>query len=163
MSLAQMIYTTLDRIREHRPCEDGWKKLLKHLGKTQADDEPLPLAVILKSNGLSDALWCLRTIQGHDREIRLLAVQYARNVQHLMRDQRSITVINVAERFANGEATKEELAAAEAAARDAADAADAAWAAADAAWSAARDDERQKQTEQFLALVGRTEKWASHR
>ncbi|MGB0486330.1 MAG: hypothetical protein ACPGK1_17485, partial [bacterium] len=43
-------------------------------------------------------------------------------------DARSIEALNVAERYANGEATKEELKAAEAAARDAAK--DAAWAAA---------------------------------
>jgi len=38
-----MITTTLNEIKKHCPCEDGWKKLLKHLGKTKADDEPLPL------------------------------------------------------------------------------------------------------------------------
>ena len=38
-----MITTTLNRIREHKPCAEGWQKLLRHLGKTEADDEPLPL------------------------------------------------------------------------------------------------------------------------
>jgi hypothetical protein len=62
----------------------------------------------------------------------------ARQVQHLMTDQRSLAALDVAERHANGEATDEELAAARAAACDAAR--DAAWAAArDAAWAAARD------------------------
>ncbi len=51
-----MITTTLNRIRAHGPCAGGWAKLLKHLGKTQADDEPLPFATILESNGLDDAL-----------------------------------------------------------------------------------------------------------
>ena len=37
-----MITTTLNKIREHEPCADGWKKLLTHLNKTEADDEPLP-------------------------------------------------------------------------------------------------------------------------
>lgn len=55
-----MITTTLNAIRAHNPCADGWKKLLAHLGKTQPDDEPLPFATILDSNGLSDALWCCR-------------------------------------------------------------------------------------------------------
>jgi hypothetical protein len=54
--------TTLNSIRKHSPCEDGWKKLLKHLGKTRADDEPVTLLAILESNGLDDALWCLRAI-----------------------------------------------------------------------------------------------------
>ena len=125
-----MIYTTLNKIRAHGPCEDGWRKLLKHLGKTEADDEPLPLLTVLDSNGFDDCLWCLRSVPEHDREWRLFAVWCARKVQHLMTDPRSIAALDVAERFANGEATAEELAAARVAAG-------AAWAAARAAWAAA--------------------------
>ena len=137
--------TTLKAIRSKGPCSEGWKKLLTNLGKTAADDEPLSLITILDSNGLDDALWCLRAVTGHDKEIRLFAVWCARQVQHLMADQRSVNALDVAERFANGDATEEELnaarAAASAAAWDAASAAawDAARAAAwDAAWDAAR-------------------------
>jgi hypothetical protein len=95
-------------------------------------------------------LWFLAKadIKVPDKSLRLIAVRCAREVQHLMKDQRSIDALDVAERHANGEATDEELtaawAAADAAARDAADAAawDAAGAAAraaagDAAWDAA--------------------------
>jgi len=137
-----MICTTLNRIREHDPCVEGWKKLLQHLGKTEADDEPLPFSVIVESNGRTDALWACRTVPEHDREWRLFAVWCARQVQHLITDQRSRDAINVAERFALGAATKNELNAAF----------DAAWSAArgaacdaargatwSAAWSAARD------------------------
>ena len=139
-----MIYTTLNKIREHGPCADGWAKLLRHLGKTQADDEPVSLLTVLESNGLNDALWCLRAVDGHQREMRLYAVWCARQVQHLMTDPRSLTALDVAERHANGEATDYELAAARNAAWDAAWAAAraAAWAAWDAAraaaWAAAR-------------------------
>jgi hypothetical protein len=70
--------TTLNAIREFRPCKDGWEKLLKHLGKTKADDEPLSIVTVLDSNGIDDALWCLRAVKGHDREIRLYAVWSAR-------------------------------------------------------------------------------------
>jgi len=52
-------YTTLNEIRELSPCRKRWEKLLSHLGKTQADDEPLHLVTILESNGISDAVWCL--------------------------------------------------------------------------------------------------------
>ena len=31
-----MITTTLNRIRAHSPCREGWAKLLRHLGKTEA-------------------------------------------------------------------------------------------------------------------------------
>jgi hypothetical protein len=133
---ADMITTTLTAIRAHSPCESGWKKLLAHLGKTKADNEPLSLAVILKSNGFDNAIWCLRAVEGHDREMRLYAVWCARQVQHLMREERSIAAIDVAERFANGEATLDELRVAARAAADAAvDAADAAYYAADAAYA----------------------------
>jgi hypothetical protein len=79
-----------------------------------------------------------------DRTLRLFAVFCARSVEHLLTDQRSRDAIDVAERFAKGEATAEELSAASDAARDAArsaarDAARAAWSAAsDAASDAAR-------------------------
>jgi len=120
-----VICTTLNRIREHDPCVEGWKKLLRHLGKTEADDEPLPFSVIVESNGIKDALWACRTVPEHDREWRLFAVWCARQVQHLITDQRSHDAINVAERFALGAATKNELDAAR-----------------DAAWSAVRDAAR---------------------
>ena len=133
-----MICTTLNRIREHSPCANGWKKLLAHLGKTTADDEPLAYAEILKSNGIDDALWCLRAEPQHSREWRLFAVRCARRVQHLMTDPRSIAALDVAERHAGRLATDDELAAAWDSARAAAvgDAAGvaAAWA---AAWASA--------------------------
>ena len=111
--------TTLNKIRANGPCANGWEKLLKNLGKTRADDEPLALTTILESNGLDDALWCLRAVDGHEREMRLFAVECARSVQHLMTDKRSLDAIDVAERFANGKATQQELNAARDAARDA--------------------------------------------
>ena len=131
--------TTLNKIRKHGPCTDGWEKLLRHLGKTMADDEPLSITTVLDSNGLDDALWCLRAVDGCERDLRLYAVWCARQVQHLMTDYRSIRALDVAERYSHGSATDAEMAAAWAAA-DAA--ADAAWAAAsdaasDAAWAAA--------------------------
>lgn len=131
--------TTLNKIREHRPCTSGWEKLLTYLGKAKADDEPLSIATILDSNGLDDALWCLQAVEGYDREIRLFAVWCARQVQHLMADQRSLDALDVAERYANGQATKGKLTDAWYAARAAAvRAAYAARYAEDAAWEAAR-------------------------
>ena len=131
------MYTTLNKIRAYSPCTDGWTKLLKNLGKKKPDDELLKITTILDSNGLDDALWCLRAVDGCQREMRLYAVDCARSVQHLMTDSRSIAALDVAERHADGVATDAELEAARAAARAAAW--DAAWAAARAAaWAAAR-------------------------
>jgi hypothetical protein len=133
--------TTLNKIRAHSPCRDGWEKLLRGLGKTQADDDPLWIDQILDCNSLSDALWCLRAVEGCDHEIRLYAVWCARRVQHLMTDPRSVAALDVAERYARGEASDEELAAAASAAWAAEKAAAAAraeaWAAAAARASAA--------------------------
>lgn len=79
-----------------------------------------------------------------DRELRLFAVRCARYVQHLITNSRSIAAIDVAERYALGEATNAELLVARATARAAAEAAARAaawesdWEAAGAAdWAAA--------------------------
>ena len=118
--------------------------MLKRLGKTKADDEPLAYSEILKSNGLDDALWCARAEP--DIPWRKLAVLVSLEVLHLMEDNRSVHALEVAWLHACGEASEGELdaagdaakGAASDAARDAARAA--AWgAASDAAWAAASD------------------------
>jgi hypothetical protein len=143
--------TTLNQIRAHHPCRAGWEKLLRGLGKAAADDEPLWIDQVLDHNNLDDAIWCLRAVEGCDKEIRLYAVWCARRIQHLLTDPRSVAALDVAERFARGEASDAELAAARATARATARAAEcaavraeaaAAWAAAEAAWAAVRATER---------------------
>ena len=111
--------TTLNKIQQYSPCSDGWRKLLRYLGKTVADDEPLPFSIILDSNGLEDVLWCCRTAPEYDKVWRLYDVWCARQVQHLMTDPRSLNALDVAERHANGQATDEELSTAWIAAKDA--------------------------------------------
>ena len=147
--------TTLNAIRAHSPCSDGWAKLLKSLNKTKPDDEPLAITKIVESNGLEDAIWCLRAVDGHEREIRLFAVGCARAVQHLMTDPRSIAALDVAERYANGLATSDDLTSAWADARAAARAdarADARAAARDDARAAARAAARDAQANLLLQL-----------
>jgi hypothetical protein len=135
--------TTLTKIKQHTPCTEGWAKLLLFLNKTEPDDEPLPIRTILESNGVKDAIWALRAVEGYDREIRIMACDFAESVVHLANDDRSVNAIAVSRKYANGEATLEELDAASHAARAAAsDAASdaakvAAWAACDAAGVAA--------------------------
>ena len=114
-----MIYTTLNKIRDKHPCDKGWVKLLKSLGKKEADDEPLSLETILQSNGIADALWVTRTLPEHSKKWRLYAVWCARQVQHLMTDERSIAAIDMAEAYANGLVSDAELEAAREAAREA--------------------------------------------
>ena len=138
---------TLNEIRAFHPCASGWVTLLSAQGKTRADDVLFPLESIIDSNGLDDALWCLRVRPELSPLWRRYAVWCARRVQHLMTDARSLAALDVSERHALGTATDDELAAALAAAR-AAEAA--AWAAAlaaaraadAAAWAAAWGDAR---------------------
>ena len=159
-----MITTTLNRIRACAPCAEGWVKLLAGLGKTEADDEPLPYAEVVRINGIEDALWACQAEPQHAREWRLFAVWCARRVQHLMTDPRSIAALDIAERHANGTATDAELDAAcydacYAAGYDAQDVAcyavghDAADAARYAAWDAAWATQDEK-TAEFLHIVG---------
>ena len=180
-----MITTTLKRIQEHCPCGDGWKKLLKGLGKKKADGEPLSFATILEINGL-DAFWCCRVEPQYAKEWRLLSVAFARRVDHLNPYPCVGAAIDVAERYANGKATYKELITAGDAARAAGaegDAAWAVWAASAAAWAtawaaelpasrvaaaaaeaaeatagaAAGDAEREWQTQEFLRVITETE------
>jgi hypothetical protein len=133
--------TTLNNIAKCSPCSSGFKRGLVAANKKIPDDERISYESIIDAVGLADALWCCRAEPQHDKEWRRFAVWCARQVQHLMNDQRCIDALDVAEAHANGCATDSELAAARAAAWDAA--VDAAWAAAraaavDAAWDAAR-------------------------
>ncbi len=127
------ITITLNKIIDHDPCSDGWENILRGRGKAAADDEEFPLSEAFESNSLEDVIWALRCLPEHDRLWRKFAVWCARQVQHLMTDERSINALDVAWRHSNGEATDEELQAARAAATAARDDA---WAAVWAAWAA---------------------------
>ena len=101
--------TTLKKIKQHSPCLDGWIKLLNYLNKTKADDEELSLLTILESNGLDDAIWVLRAVEGFEKEKRLMACDFAESVVHLANDERCVNAIKVSRNYANGLATIEEL------------------------------------------------------
>jgi hypothetical protein len=165
------ITTTLNRIFDANPCINGRKRALAAAGKSQPDDEPITFQQIVDAVGIADALWCCRAEPQHSRVWRLYAVWCARQVQHLMADPRSVAALDVAERHANGQATDDELAAANSAAWSAAEPAawsaaesatrSAAWAASwaaraatrSAAWDASWDSARSAQQEAFIQLV----------
>lgn len=113
-----MITTTLNEIRKHHPCKWGWAILLKYLGKTQEDDEPLAFTTILDSNGFHDCCWAMSCRPDLDSLWRHFAVDCAERVRHLMTDERSINALIVARRHALGQATDDELDAARDAAWD---------------------------------------------
>ena len=153
-------------IRRFHPCYDP-----AELGIKESEYLPIAEAVekyrdAVKNKG--DIIWLLCRKQFmSDKDMRLFAVWCAREALKLLKnpDPRSLNACDVAERFANGQATSDELDAAWSAALSAAmdadsDAArsaaraaarDAAWAAAwSAAWSAARDAQIDKLLTYFL-------------
>src|SRR5271166_6561110 len=89
----------------------------------------------------------------NDRTARLFACDCADAVRHLMKDKRSTDAIDIARRFANGAATKEEFDAAWAAAEAAAMAAAAGAAAGAAAWDAAHAAAREAQTKRLFEYL----------
>jgi hypothetical protein len=147
----QPITTTLKAIRQHKPCglergsTTGYQKLVKFLGKDYGDETPIRFSQIVESNGVDDAYWCLRALpKEYDNEVRLLLADVAERVLPIYEAKypdckKPRQAIEAARAYARGEISKEELAAARAAAWDAARAAaGAARAAAWAAWDAAR-------------------------
>jgi hypothetical protein len=80
------------------------------------------------------------------KQITLAKVKCARLVQHLMKDERSLKALDIAEKWAKNEATDKELKAAAAAAAYAADVTAYAAAAADVTAYAAADDAARKDT-----------------
>jgi len=136
-----MITISLAEIRAQSPCADGWLTVLAAKGGKDADmDARFPLTDIIETNDFDDCLWALRCRPEHNNLWRKYAVWCARQVEHLMTDDRSVAALDVAWRHSDGLATDEELDAARAAAWAAArtTARAAAWAAASgAAWAAA--------------------------
>jgi len=147
------LQVTLKDLRANHACVSGYNKLVCALTDQEFDeeretyiryrhDEPISIEYILNANGLDDALWALRAVKNADRDCRHYAVWCAREVQHLMTDPHCIHALDVAERYADGQATDDELKAARAAtwkiarAAERATAWEAAW---DAAWDAQAD------------------------
>jgi hypothetical protein len=133
---------TLQEIRELNPCYDPAKFLPEDWTGTVVD------ILNVEDCPAEDRIWVVLREEFIDaKTLRLFAVWCAREALKLVEnpDVRSIEACNVAERYANGEATDEELSAAAwaASAAWAGSAARAAWAAraGSAAWaaSAARD------------------------
>lgn len=129
-----MITITLRQILEKNPCYDP-----RDCGLLPRDhdlDAPITFREIIAVVDLDDALWCLQAAPEYEAIARRFALGCAERIRHLMADPRSTNALDVTRRHLAGEASDDELAAANNAACDAA------WATAmvstrSAAWSAA--------------------------
>ena len=126
---------------------------------TEQDESALSTEVslrfILENNSWEDCKWAWRCVEGYDREFRLLAVAFAKPFKNLMADQRSLYALEVAEKFANGLSTVEELRVANDGAYDAYKTADAATDASDAATDAS-------DAANFAYLASCSDRFAAH-
>jgi len=160
------ITISLAEIREQSPCAVGWRKVLAAKGGKDADMEArFPLADIIETNSLDDCLWAMRCRPEYNNLWRKYAVWCARQVEHLMTDDRSKSALNVAWRHSDGLATDEELAAGGGAARAAARATGggAAWAATSAATSAAGSSAARAAGRASAWDVARATAWAAQK
>ena len=125
--------TTLDLLKKHRACPDGYRKLVKSLGTKWPHNKPINLLRVLESNGVQDMCWCFRaTVEDSTIPSVLIAADFAQSVlKHFTakhpNDDRPAKAIQAARDLVAGKIT----------AHAAADAAHAAYAAADAAHAAA--------------------------
>ena len=141
-----MLTTTLNRVKTVGLSAASWKRLLTHLGKTEADDAKLPYASILSCLGLDDALLCCQAEPRRAKHWRLFAVRCADQAQRLLGDARSARVVKAASASAAWRAAR--LASMEAAQAAAASRS------CEAAAKAARIAARGVQVAEFLRLVG---------
>ena len=147
--MTTQIMITLNQIRKHDPCADGWSKVLKANGGTKADfDKEFPVSSILDSNDLDDTLWVIRCLPEYESLWRKFAWWSATQVVDNAKDERVNKCLEVVKRYSEGLATDEELSAAWSAARSAARSAEsAAWSAESAARSAASSAESAESAE----------------
>ena len=137
---------TIQQIRNFNPCYDPVKYLPEDWEGTAMD------ILNITDCPQEDRLWVvLRNEFFSDKELRLFAVWCARQALAIPGNESEIcsNTCDVAERYANGEATKEELAAAMAAM----DARDSAWDSAWATMAAARDSAWAAQIEHLKTIL----------
>jgi len=160
---------TLQQIRDAGPCESGWRKLNKTLGNPDLSVE-ISIGDVVLSNGLDDALWCLRFLPPRERVAAIMPC--VRRASAHTSDPRVHECIAAIDRWLAGDdnvdiqaataatATAAAAAAATAATATAAAAAWAAWTAWEATavtwaagWKAEREQQRRDLLDMFPPLV----------
>lgn len=107
--------TTFEKIKEHLPCEDGWRKLLGYYNPTSLK-EKITIEEIIKSNGIKDAVWALRCIENKEqsKKVYFFCADVAESVLHIFEnkyenDNRPRKVIEAIRLFIDDEISISEL------------------------------------------------------
>ena len=142
---------TLQQIRDAGPCESGWRKLNKTLGNPDLSVE-ISIGDVVLSNGLDDALWCLRFLPPRERVAAIMPC--VRRASAHTSDPRVHECIAAIDRWLAGD-DNVDIQAATAATATAAAVAWAAWttwAATAVAWAAGWKAEREQQRRDLLDM-----------
>ena len=150
---------TLQQIRDAGPCESGWRKLNKALGNPDMARE-ISIGDVVLSNGLDDALWCLRFLPPRERVAAIMPC--VRRASAHTSDPRVHECIAAIDRWLAGD-DNVDIQAATAATAATATAAAVAWAAWTAweatavtwaaGWKAEREQQRRDLLDMFPPLV----------
>jgi hypothetical protein len=83
--------------------------LLEFLGKTGPDDDRLSPLTILESNGFEGAVWCLRAVDGYDREKRAFMAECVRKLEEFFSSSVYCDFLLKLEAYGRGETSEEEF------------------------------------------------------
>jgi hypothetical protein len=74
--------TTLAKIKAENPNEDDWNSLLNYINPKGYYDEDasISFSTILQATCLDFTVWSLKTVEGFDKEVRLIALSFATSV-----------------------------------------------------------------------------------
>ena len=107
-----MFSVTLEQLRKHGACVDGYNKVVSALHEIEYSDlectyiksehnTPIQLTDIMKSNGIVDAAWALRCLD-NEYDVRMFNIWYTRYLYKDVSSEKYINLLNSAEDYANG-------------------------------------------------------------
>ena len=99
--------TTIEEILKFNPCQSGIDEFTKKYGRTSGE---VFFAEILESNGIQDAIWCLRVFPDYDINVMEFKYLCARRVEHYDKSGVAKECLDVLELYLDGKASKKELA-----------------------------------------------------
>jgi hypothetical protein len=104
--------TTFQKIKDCKPCGDGWDQLISYHNPSSLDEE-ISIEEIIKSNGLNDATWALRAVDNTEA-LTLLSIEAAEFVLPIYEkrfpgDMRVRDCIDACKKYVRGEISRYEL------------------------------------------------------